>query len=327
MADHNILCIIYSYNRALQLELLLRTMTSCIQNKNIHYAVIWHSTPAHHPSYELLIKDWTPKGIVFFERSNELYSWYQLLPYLRYPFNLKRYLYYSKFRKRIDNFKFLFEEIIRKSNCEFVFGATDDQVYIEKFTIPDQVLDLIAAEPDNVTFKFNIGMNFDEFKERCPNLKVQVLKDLPCILNHPLVTWNYYDPMASSHWGYPFSVESQIYSTASILQMLNSVLYHMPTTLEAFGLAAVRKKRIYSKGIGTSVAPLTHFSLNLVSPLSQNFNLGFDVEKLRKIYEAGYRIHVAPIKISNVNYKLSDLNLCRPDDFSNVVTTYHTLEI
>jgi hypothetical protein len=197
--------------------------------------------------------------------------------YLFNFYNFARFIKYGYLRKCSDNFKYLTEHIIEYSDMEFTMFLTDDGYFFDDVIVPDEVFKLIKANPSQTSYRMYVGDNLYNF----PNS----LKETPLGYN-----WQYNDLKMESHWAYPFAVDATIYDTKFLLKTIKPVLYHMPTTLEAYVCNKCIRKKIFLSGIGPKQSNYVGLFLNRVSTIAQNYAGSIHPDTLNDFFLKGYTL-------------------------------------
>lgn len=283
-------CVLFSYNRAMLLDMTLRSLSENMAHKDIQYAVVYHCAPGHRESYDKLISEWEPAGVRFILRDERPRRLTELLGMLKRPTNLYRYLRKPKMRRFIDNFKELVEGAIHDSKAPFAFFCTDDQYVLAETYIPDAALDLIRNDPKNVTLRLGLSDSFAGREELPEGLAVERIEYMESGHSGTLLSWHGNDPEATKLWEYSFNVDLQVFDSAALLEFLKPILYHMPTTLEAFGVKESRSRNYFRQQIGTSVRTVTGVQANNVQTMVDNPAMNYSPEHLRDLYDMGYRL-------------------------------------
>ena len=141
--------IIFSFDRAIQLELLLKSIITHDSDAILDTSILYSFTSeAHQDSYDILINrypqfNWVqekrfPKKAVkpFFPAYWHNYYWW-----LRYKHNR---VVSSNFRKQLLS-------IIQDNKCEAVMFLTDDSMFFNRIAVPTYPLEQIREKP---TFQF-----------------------------------------------------------------------------------------------------------------------------------------------------------------------------
>lgn len=276
---NSVLIIIFSFNRALQLECLLNTILVRFIYPEFKIAVVYHHTETHKASYAKLIGNFQDNRLIKFYLINENTIFIKdTLPLLFSIRNLARFIKHPYLRKKRDNFKELTEKIISKSQCEFTFFLTDDGYFYKDVIVPDTVFDLIRINPMQNSYRMYVGDNLFNFPEKLT-------------INDGVYNWNYNDPELHSHWAYPFSVDATIYDSKSVLKVIKPVLYHMPTTLEGYIMYKCKKKGIFLNGYSSKESNYVGTFINRVASIGNNKSGNIDADLLKDYFMEGYSLN------------------------------------
>lgn len=290
--SNGLLVVVFSYNRALQLDLTLKSLLNNLTADYIEISVIYHTSGDHAAAYAALIEEYKKYNVHFYERCKSSPFLKDVLPYLFNVRNLYRYLKYSYLRNNRDNFKSLLEKLITTSKCKFIMFSTDDNVFYKKQNISKEIYELIMQNPNQTSYRCYVGRNHH-------NAPVSLEQ------NGEFLMWNYYDPQMASHWAYPFSVDGTVYEKIALLNVISPSLYHMPTTLEAFIVSNVAAKKLFSKGYGPVCSTMVGVMLNRVANIGNNKSGNYSPQILNKYYLDGYRLN---IHLDNININAITLN-------------------
>jgi hypothetical protein len=291
-------CVLFSYNRAILLDLTLRSLVEKMMHPDIAYTVVYHCTAAHRKSYDTLLAEWQPKGIRFVHRDERPRAFSQLTNFLVRPTNLYRYLRKPKMRRFIDNFKDLVEGAIRDSAAPFTFFSTDDQYVLSETYIPNMVLERIKADPRHCSYRMGLSDQFTGQGLLPADLQVERLDYSENGREGTALSWDATAREATKFWEYSFNVDFQVYDSAALLEFLSPILYHMPTTLEAFGVKESRSRNYFRKQLGTTERTVVGVQANNVQTMVNNPEMGYSPEELRDMYDLGYRLVVRDSQIS-----------------------------
>jgi len=292
-------CVLFSYNRAILLDLTLRSLAEKMIHPDIDYTVVYHCSAAHRESYDTLMAEWQAKGIRFVLRDERPRSFSQLIGMLVRPTNLYRYLRKPKMRRFVDNFKELVEGAIRNSGAPFTFFSTDDQYIISETFIPKVVLDRIQADPRHCSYRMGLSDRFTGRGTLPADLQVTRLPFSENGQEGTVLCWDATAREATKIWEYSFNVDFQVYDSAVLLEFLKPILYHMPTTLEAFGVKESRSRNYFRALLGTAERTVVGVQANNVQTMVNNPQMGYSPEKLRDLYESGYRLVIKDSQISS----------------------------
>jgi hypothetical protein len=272
-----LLNIIFSYNRAMQLDFLLQSILKRFRIVNYEIAILYHTTGDHREGYELLKSQYQKYNFIKFYERKEGFDILSYFPSINGLWNFKNFFRYHLINKKRDNFKGLLEKLLSISNYEFVMFNTDDGFFKMDFELNQDILSIIKKNPSNASYRNYIGENIVGFPE-------YVLK------YGEYYKWNYYHDSYLSHWSFPFSIDGTIYSREGVLSILKKVAYHNPPTLEELvGIYVVRRK-LLKLGFSPRKSILIGTVLNRVSVDSFNPALDIKPEFLNKKFIEGYRL-------------------------------------
>lgn len=295
-----ILNVIFSYNRAIQLDYLIQSVIKRFKSDS-RVVILYHTTGAHKQGYDLLKKKYAEqKNISFVERKNVIFDW----AYFDALNNKKDWAFFKErnlFKKNGDNFKGALQKIIKKSGCEFVMFNTDDGVFFEDVVVPEEVFNIIRNNPENASYRLYVGNN---------------LEGMPDYLEkkNNFYQWDYYKDTVIHHWSYPFSVDGTIYHSGGLLKHLKKMVYHNPVTLEENGFQYIRYRKLFSIGLSPLQSQLVATKLNRVSVDTLNPTIHIKPEFLNEKFLAGYTLElVIPENIDNANIVPSEIYLVSGD--------------
>jgi hypothetical protein len=297
---NQLLIIIFSFNRAIQLDCLLRSLIKNLTSVNYSIAIVYHYSGKHKKGYEKLEKKYHDfNTIVFYKRAKEYSFITNTLPLLFHNRNIYRYLKHKFLRSNLDNFKILTESLILNSGCNFTMFLTDDGYFYDQVKIPEDIFEKIAEDPYQVSYRMYVGRN---------------LKDCP-VLNEEdnLLRWNYYDPAMYSHWAYPFAVDATIYQSEALLNIIKPVFYHMPSTLESFVVTHCNTRKLLGKGYSPLRSNYIGLFINRVSPVGDNYSGSISVDMLNDRWLEGYELdYLFPIPPDQQSLIPTEIKLKHP---------------
>ncbi|HAO06589.1 hypothetical protein [Chryseobacterium mucoviscidosis] len=294
-----ILNVIFSYNRAVQLDYLIKSILERFKTDS-KIVILYHTTGAHKDGYELLKKKYEDKGVSFVERKPVFFD----ASYIKALNSKKDWKFFKEknlFSKKSDNFKGLLQKIIRESNCEFVMFNTDDGVFFEDVIIPEEVFKIIRNNPENASYRMYVGENLEGHPDYIEK------KD-------GYLQWDYYYDKAFHHWTFPFSVDATVYHSKGLLKHLEKMVYHNPVTLEENGYQYITKNKLFSIGLSPIRSQLVATKLNRVSVDSLNPTIHIKPEFLNEKFLDGYTLElIIPEFIDNANIVPSEIYLVKDD--------------
>lgn len=270
--------IIFSYNRAMQLDYLLKSILDRFKIDNYSIAIIYHTTNDHHKGYEFLKKKYKDYQFIKFHERKEGFD-LGILPALNCRTHLKFFNQYHFKNKLRDNFKGLLEGILKNTSSEFVMFDTDDGFFNSDFTLNPEVLNLIRNNKKQVSYRNYLGENiegFPDYVKDCVSFKL----------------WDYYNQTKITHWSYPFSVDGTIYNTKGLLSIIKKVAYHNPITLEDRVFHYVKRNKLLAIGLSPINSILNGTILNRVSVDTFNPALNIDINLLNQKLIEGYELEL-----------------------------------
>lgn len=297
-----LLNIVFSYNRAMQLDYLLNTILEHLKSIDFETVIFYHTTGKHKLGYEkLMLKYTTLPQIKFIERKKAIFD-PTFLQTFRSKSNIKFFLDKSLKNKNSDLFKFQLENFLRKSKHELVMFNTDDGVFTSDVSLTENLLNIFQNNPKETSYRMYIGDNIEGFPDFVNKIN-----------NH--YEWDYYAEQKITHWTYPFSVDGTIYDTKNLLKILRKIAYHNPITLEENTVKYVMRNKLLKNGLGPLNSKLTGTILNRVSEDSQNPTVDISVDFLNDKYLDGFQLDLLLDKESNhVNMVPLKITLKRIDE-------------
>ena len=295
-----ILNIIFSFNRALQLDYLLQSTIKNFKSES-KIVILFHTTDSHKDGYDLLKKKYESHNVSFYERKNVLFD-FSFIKSIRSRRDLEFFKKKNLFNEKGDNFKGLLQKIIRKSNCEFLMFNTDDGVFYKETVVPEKIYEIIRNNPENASYRLYVGDNLD---------------GRPSYLSKEenYYQWDYYTDKEIHHWSFPFSVDGTIYHSKGLLKHLEKMIYHNPVTLEDKGVQYIMRNKLMRIGLSPIKSTLVATKLNRVSADSLNPTIHIKPEFLNEKFVNGYTLElVIPENIDNANVVPSEIYLIKGDN-------------
>lgn len=267
--------IYFSFNRAMQLDTSLRYFLKNVLAPIDRISVIFRATRDHKLGYDLLKQKY--KNVMFFEEENNINFFSDTLPHLTRPRNLYRFLKYPFLRKNKSNFKQLLEKVIKETNSDFVMFSTDDSLFFREASFGDEVFSKIRANPTQVSYRLYVGSNHSDAPK---GLKTE----------GELLSWNYFDKEMYRHWAYPFAIDGTIYDTKSLKNIILPILYHNPSTFEAYICRECIVRKFFSFGLSPLKSSMVGVPINKVQGIYQNKHGNIDVEILNRYFLMGFTL-------------------------------------
>lgn len=264
--------IVFSFNRALQLDTLLSSLLKRCKSPECQIDVVYnYSTKEFEDGYKLLKEKFSDKGICLYKESTLHKDKVHITELLNIE-NLVRFYRNTSLRHPKSNFRSLVIKLLEESNTENIMFLTDDSMFVSDFTIPDRDLRWINEAPMHRQFSLRLGKGVSPLPE-----KVRLIGDY--------CEWNMYENINS--WGYPFSVDAHIYNRLFILSLLKKYIFCNPSTLESDIVSSVRRAGFLETGRCFSDIKMRTFPINIVQTSVNNLCQDVSVEMLNERYLNG----------------------------------------
>lgn len=283
---NNIITLIFSKNRPLQLDLLLNSFyLNCLQSDSTDIYVVYTCDDQYENSYNQLIKEQKEK-----ERNNITF------------------IYENQFA----SFKSSFIYNLQNTKYEYVMFLVDDNIFTNKFDLL-QIKSLLEHNPDAIGFSLRLGKN----TKNCYPLKKEqeIPKDIGYnyIINFsslfeildkrflPEVDFRVFAfdwTKSQLDFNYPLEVSSSIYRVKDIFFLLRDSKYKNPNELEAQLYANLHyfynklKLLSYYRSVAFC-APMNKVQNVVLNNRFSNMNM-FSEESMLTMYKNGFRID--PVK-------------------------------
>ncbi len=265
--------IIFSFDRAMQLELLLDSIARYDENKILEISIIYNtSTTEFVRGYEKLITKYPTLNWIKETKSRIL------LPFLPlYWHNYYWWLRYKHNRWTNSNFRTIVLEVLSNSRSEFVMFLTDDSLFFQNIILNLEAIQKVKDDPLNTCYSFRHGCNI--FGGNINRTDV-------------LIKWKRDDDHLHPEWSYPFSVDGHIYEVETLKRILYKVIFKNPNTLEGNVACYVNEKKLFNNQIANIQSCLLGFELNRVQSISANNNLNISNISLNKLFLSGYQLQL-----------------------------------
>ena len=288
--------IIFSFNRALQLEALLSSIQCHWQKTNYTLSVLYNTSgDDFQKGYDILQKEYPAYEFIKETRKT---SGYHVSDYMT-PYNLKKLLKYHHIRKQKSNFRDLLNNMLATSSCEYTLYLTDDSAFIRDVELSKNDLAFIEQNPDINQISLRLGKNITERPASIP-------------VNNGKLEWDFHNHRAARSWGYNFSVDAHIYSTKLCLKMQSKIIYANPTTLEANIVHYVMPRNLMDHGLTYEYPFILSFPINMVQEIADNESMGISIEDLNNYYLEGKRLeYIVPDEILEFQQYPETVYLCK----------------
>ncbi len=264
--------IIFSFNRAMQLDTLLTSLKEMWLQPAYSVEVLYNtSTKDFEKGYEILKRKYAD---VSFSRECKAKQEYSISDYMNLRNMVHLYRYPSLRRPRTDFRKRLIS-MLENNSSRYIMFMTDDAIFINKVSVSQKIMDWIASSPFQNQFSLRLGNGMNEEP-------ANVKRDDMGLL------WNTYDVPQNNNWGYHFSVDAHIYSKELIIKLFKKYVFTNPNSLEGYICEQIRRHKWLTNGRSPLSSKLLSFPINMVQTFSDNETLGVDSGKMNGWFLDGY---------------------------------------
>ncbi len=266
--------IIFSYNRALQLDTLLNSLFSKWKSPSIAVNVLYnYSGKEFGNAYGILHEKFKNNHVrLILEEKISDHVKLQNLLVLENIVRLKRN---KRLRQPQTNFRSLLIRLLEESSCQDVMFITDDSMFINDVSVSEEDLTWINSDPQNRQISLRLG---NDIKLKPKNIVVENGGGI----------WNMYDN--ENDWGYLFSVDAHIYNKNFILSLFKKYLFINPNSLEAYINASVIRSKFLGNARCYKKTTLQTFPINIVQDEIKNGHQNVSVSELNDFYLKGYQM-------------------------------------
>lgn len=270
--------IIFSFNRALQLDTLIDSLMENWKEPMFHIDILYNtSNEKFQQGYNHLIKKCSSYNNIKFHNECSIPDRWNIYELSNIRNIIRLFKHGNKFKPK-SNFRSLLIKIMENNMAEHVMFMTDDTMFIRKVEIGKDILNWIYEEPKKRQYSLRCGSNMNEFNSN----KVLSQKNI--------LHWNFYECNKKSNWGYPFSVDAHIYSKEIIIKLFRKYIFCNPNTLEGVINTQVYRKKLLGEGKSSYKAYLLSYPINIVQTVAKNENMEIDCEMLNNMYLDGYTL-------------------------------------
>lgn len=271
--------IIFSFNRAMQLDALLDSINKYIDKAlREDICVIYNtSSPDYEKGYEILKERYDCK---FFKERQVGRKPYPFGCYLNL-FNWRKLIRNPKARRQRTNFRELTLQCLSSSDAELTLFLTDDSVFVQPVRLREEWMAFVYDDPGNSQLSLRLGTHYD----------VQPLKSRE---DDGLLCWRYSDNPINTDWGYRFSVDAHIYQTRELERVLSKCIFTNPSFLEGFVQDYARRNNLWNKGCSLTAPCILSYPLNMVQDVANNESQNVSPQMMNDLFLKGFKI-VYPI--------------------------------
>ena len=279
--------VIFSYDRAMQLDYLFKSIGKFDRNFFLDISVIYRcSSTDFQNGYDILIKKYS--HISWYKESDS-----ECLLGVNFSVNfIRNYLWLIKqgiLHLNTSNFRSLLIKVISDKPYKNVMFLTDDSVFYCDIFLNKKILDKIAEKPHSTSYSLRHGANISGGIFR--RIDNYIFFKSQCLHSNP-------------DWSYPFSVDGHIYDVKLLKRIFSIIYFNSPNTLEANVAFYSVKNSLFKNSYANNKSCLLGFELNKVQNVYNNNNLNISNKKLNIFYLLGYRLDIV--------YSLAAKHLFRP---------------
>jgi hypothetical protein len=262
-------CIIFSMDRALQLEGLLRSYYEYVCRPGAIHILYRTSSAAHQRAYE---------EVLALYRDRDL--------------SATRQVDRSTFRAQLL-------EVLASVRANKVFFLVDDDLFVERLDLADFAsLDTRFYVP-SLRMGENLSRSYTQQREQqlpvlspfFPTDRVVPSASVPLVADHPepMLSWSWSE--GELDWAYPVSVDGHLYTTQEIRVLAELTAFDSPNTFES-NLQRYARLFMHRRGVCFQKSRLVNIPWNRVQSDIANIHGNVDAEKLLQFWNEGMRLDV-----------------------------------
>ena len=249
--------VIFSFDRAMQLDLLIESIIRYDRYYFLDVAVVYsYSSDAYKKGYELLKKKYP------------VVAWKEEMKISKLVFNFEFnfgglrnwfwWIKYPKLRRKKSNFKQILLKTIEETEHHLLMFLTDDSLFYKDIVIYPDCIQRISDTSEKTSFSLRHGANLE-------GGVYSIEKDV--------ILWNVYANDKKTDWGIPFSVDGHIYLKSAIVPILKKTIFNNPNTLEGNICFHIKKNQLFPDVMANKESCLIGFELNRVQDVFPNSHL------------------------------------------------------
>ena len=279
--------IVFSFNRALQLDTLLSTMLEHWKHPDFDLSVVYNSsTNDFQKGYDLLINKMKDYSNIHFYKEQQPGDNLKMMDFLNIH-NIKR-LYEKKcLRHPKTNFRSLVINLMENSSEKYIMFMTDDAMFIDDVNIDIDTMNWILSNPIQNQYSLRVGKGMDD--------KNAIYEE-----HEDFISWDFSKQDVTTNWGYCFSVDAHIYAKDTVLNLFKRNLFVNPNTLEGPVFGDAKRNGFLNCGRGPKHTLILSFPINMVQTVDKNETLGISTVMMNQYYLDGYTMrYPIPEKITH----------------------------
>jgi len=262
--------IIFSFNRAMQLDTLLRSIYVYFEYKDYQIDVLYNSSDGEFEKGYMLLKNKYPE--VSFVKESAVRDHFGLKDASLF-YNLKKIVKHKKLRTVKTDFRSVLRTMLYKARGYTMF-LTDDSAFYSSVNLTDDVFDWISNKPEHRSFSLRLGLGVNQTE--------------PKTVDGDYVSWNFYESNEKKNWSYQFSVDGHIYSNEVMCNLADKIYFTNPSFFESMVCNYVKEKKMLDEGRCFLNSTLLSFPVNMVQKVAGNESLNASLETLNEKFLDGY---------------------------------------
>lgn len=286
--------IIFSFNRAMQLDTLLRSVYKHFKFDNYRVEVLYNTSDRDfEKGYDLLKGKYLQVEFVKESTNKDHFGIKDAMCF----YNLKKIIKHKQLRNAKSDFRSLLCGMLH-GNADCSMFLTDDSAFYSDVCLTDDILSWVNEKPLQRSFSLRLGIGINQ--------------EEPKTEKDGFVYWDYYKSCEKKNWTYQFSVDGHIYSTKLLRQLADKIFFTNPSFFESMVCNYVREKRMLSEGMCFRKSTLLSYPINMVQKVADNESLNASLETLNEKFLEGYTFdYEVPEKIEVFQQYPASLTLKR----------------
>lgn len=268
--------IIFSFNRAMQLDALLSSISKYIDKDLCERVSVIYNTSSseYEEGYQLLKARY---DCIFLKEKQLIHKSYPFDCYMSL-FNWKKLVRNPKARQQHTNFRELTLQCLSETDAaDLTMFLTDDSIFIQHVKLKDEWLRRVCDNPSKIQLSLRLGKQFD----------VQPLQGKE---QDGLMSWKYSDNPQNTNWGYRFSVDAHLYQTQDLKRVLSKCIFTNPSFLEGFVQDYARCQDLWNQGYSLTDPCILSYPLNMVQDVANNESQNVSPQLMNSLFLKGYQI-------------------------------------
>ena len=262
--------IIFSFNRAMQLDTLLRSVYRHFKFKGYKLKVLYNTSNSEfEKGYEILKNKYPQVKFVKESKSKDRFGIKEALCF----YNMKKFIKHKHLHNIKSNFRTLLCEMLGEdADCSMFL--TDDSAFYSDVYLTEYIFSWVNEKPFKRSFSLRLGLGVNQ--------------EEPKTEKNGFVYWDYYRSCEKKNWTYQFSVDGHIYSTKMLSRLADKIFFTNPSFFESMICNYVREHKMLNEGMCFKKSTLLSYPINMVQQVAENESLNASLEILNEKFLEGY---------------------------------------